>query len=89
MYFVCGASFSPQDSFEQYIQGHKPDDVPGHLTDSEWKGALWSNDCMRQKRGDCDVQVGMGQLGETYGRGSSELTILNSVESSDELFDLV
>ena len=44
---------------------------------------------MRQKRGDCDVQVGRGQLGETYGRGSSELTILNSVESSDELFDLV
>ena len=79
----------PQDFFEQYVQARKPTVVSGHLTDLEWKGALWSNDYLRQKSGDCDLQMERRQLGETYGRGSSKLTILDSVESSDELFDLV
>ena len=65
-------SISPDEFYNKYVKTRIPVIIDGHLTDKEWKGSsLWTNNYLKEKVGDHDVQVEMKNADEKgFGKGS-------------------
>ena len=50
-------NIDPQDFFTRYVVKRKPVILEGHLSDSQWKGHLWTNKYLKEKAGHADVIV--------------------------------